>query len=348
MHERPAAFSLRKGMDFMKNSVREIIDQNGVMVIDGSMSTALEHLGANLNSKLWTARALAESPDLVKQVHLDYFRAGADCGITCSYQATIPGLMANGSTREEAEQLIARSVEIFIEARDQWWQEEGEKAGRAWPLCLAGIGPYGAYLADGSEYRGHYGVSDEVLDEFHRRRMEILHQVGADILLIETQPSLHEALLAAGIVEELGADYWISFSCMDEKHICEGDPIRKCAEVFAKDHPHLQMIGVNCSKPVYIEGLVRELRAGLQEAAKDGGRMIPIGVYPNSGEEYDAVTKTWHGTGDAKNFGEYALDYMKAGADAVGGCCTTVASHVEQVVAARKAFLASGGARKMR
>ena len=110
----------------MKNSVREIIDQNGVMVIDGSMSTALEHLGANLNSKLWTARALAESPDLVKQVHLDYFRAGADCGITCSYQATIPGLMANGSTREEAEQLIARSVEIFIEARDQWWQEEGE------------------------------------------------------------------------------------------------------------------------------------------------------------------------------------------------------------------------------
>jgi len=184
VHERPAAFSLRKGMDFMKNSVREIIDQNGVMVIDGSMSTALEHLGANLNSKLWTARALAESPDLVKQVHLDYFKAGADCGITCSYQATIPGLMANGSTREEAEALIARSVEIFIEARDQWWQEEGEKAGRAWPLCLAGIGPYGAYLADGSEYRGHYGVSDEVLDEFHRRRMEILHQAGADILRV--------------------------------------------------------------------------------------------------------------------------------------------------------------------
>ena len=323
------------------NTISDIISRNGIMVIDGSMSTALEHLGADLNSKLWTARALAESPELVRQVHLDYFRAGADCGITCSYQATIPGLTANGYTREEAEKLIARSVEIFIEARQQWWEEEGEKAGRAWPLCLAGIGPYGAYLADGSEYRGKYGVGDDVLDSFHRRRMEILHQAGADILLIETQPSLHEALLAAGIAEELGADYWISFSCADEKHICEGDPIRKCAEAFAKDHPHLQMIGVNCTKPVYISGLIKELRAGLQTA----GSTLPIGVYPNSGEEYDPVTKSWHGTGDAKNFGEYALDYMRAGADAVGGCCTTVASHVEQVVAARKAFIDGGRAR---
>ena len=293
-------------MENKHSTIAEIIEKNKIMVIDGSMSTALEHLGANLNSKLWTAKALEESPDLVRQVHLDYFRAGADCGITCSYQATIPGL---------------------------------------WPLCLAGIGPYGAYLADGSEYRGHYGVDDSVLDEFHRRRMEILHEAGADILLIETQPSLHEALLAAGIAEELGADYWISFSCMDDKHICEGDPIRKCAEAFAKGHPHLQMIGVNCTKPAFITGLIKELRAGLNTTEQ--GKKIPIGVYPNSGEEYDPVTKTWHGVGDSKNFGEYALDYMRAGADAAGGCCTTVASHVEQVIAAKEAFLAGGSARAM-
>ena len=318
------------------SSIREIIDRNGIMVIDGSMSTALENLGANLNSKLWTAKALEVSPELVRQVHLDYFKAGADCGITCSYQATIPGLMNAGCTKEEAEELIARSVELFIEARKEWWEEEGEKEGRAWPLCLAGIGPYGAFLADGSEYRGHYGVSDEVLDEFHRRRMEILHEAGADILLIETQPSLHEALLAAGIAEELGADYWISFSCKDGKHICEGDLIRDCAKAFAEGHSHCKMIGVNCSKPEHIESLVRELKAGLE------GADIPVGVYPNSGEEYDAVTKTWHGTGDGKDFGEYALSYMKAGADAVGGCCTTVGKHVQQVVEARRRFLEEG------
>ena len=318
-------------------TIQQIIDTNGIMIIDGSMSTALENLGADLNSKLWTARALERSPELVKQVHLNYVRAGADCGITCSYQATSPGLMENGFSLEEAEALIARSVKIFKEAREEWWEEEGRDAGRVWPLCLAGIGPYGAYLADGSEYRGKYGVSDEVLDQFHRRRMEILHEAGADILLIETQPSLHEALRAADIAEELGADYWISFSCCDGRHIWEGDLICDCAKAFSQGHPHLRMIGVNCSKPEYIESLILELRAGTD---------LPIGVYPNSGEEYDAVTKTWHkaggGDGEGRDFGDYALAYMKCGASAVGGCCTTVEKHVLQCVAAREEFIKEG------
>ena len=242
----------------------------------------------------------------------------------------------NGVTGIMPQIKQSRYEKGIVKSFDKWWEEEGQKEGRAWPLCLAGIGPYGAFLADGSEYRGHYGVSDEVLDEFHRRRMEILHEAGADILLIETQPSLHEALLAAGIAEELGADYWISFSCRDGKHICEGDLIRDCAKALSEGHPHCRMIGVNCSKPEYIESLVRELKAGIGE--KD----LPVGVYPNSGEEYDPVTKTWHGSGDGKDFGEYALAYMKAGADAVGGCCTTVQKHVLQVVEARRQFLEEG------
>lgn len=148
----------------MRQTLKNILDQNKILVIDGSMGTALENLGADLNNSLWTARVLADRPELVKQVHLDYFRAGADAGITCSYQASIPGLVANGFTEQEAEELITRSVTIFQEARQEWWDREGKAAGRAWPLCLAGVGPYGAYLADGSEYRGHYGVSREDLE----------------------------------------------------------------------------------------------------------------------------------------------------------------------------------------
>ncbi len=304
------------------------------MVIDGSMSTALEKLGANLNSRLWTAKALARTPELVKQVHLDYFRAGADCGITCSYQATIPGLMENGYTEEEAKALIARSVSVFLEARDEWWEAEGKASGRAWPLCLAGIGPYGAYLADGSEYRGKYGIGRAKLRAFHQERMEILWNAGADLLLIETQPSLEEALVEAQIAEELGADYWVSFSCRDGKHIHEGDLLRDCAEALSVDHPHLKMIGVNCTKPEYIGELIGELK---------GAAALPVAVYPNSGEEYDPLTKTWHGQADQKSFGEYALDYFRRGADAVGGCCTTVDTHIRQVVFARNQYLKERG-----
>ena len=158
----------------MRITLQETLEKTGILVIDGSMSTALEALGCDLNDSLWTARVLAEQPDLVRQVHLNYFRAGADCSISSSYQATIPGLTARGYSTREAEDFIARSVELLLEARESWWQQEGRDSGRAMPLCLGAVGPYGAYLADGSEYRGNYGVSDDVLRQFHRRRMEIL------------------------------------------------------------------------------------------------------------------------------------------------------------------------------
>ena len=319
----------------MKASLEHILAKERIMVIDGSMSTALAHLGADLNTDLWTAMTLARQPELVRQVHINYFRAGADCGITCSYQATIPGLMRHGFSREGAEEVISNAVRIFLDARETWWREEGEAAGRAFPLCLAGIGPYGAYLANGSEYTGRYGVSDRELFDFHRRRMELLWEAGADLLLIETQPSLREAQIEAQIAEELGADYWISFSCRDREHICEGDRIRDCAAAFSRGYPHLKMIGVNCSKPEYITSLIGELRRGCD---------LPVGVYPNSGEIYDAATKKWASAVSGADFGAWALDYMKAGAAAVGGCCTTAERHVRQVAEARAAYLALGEA----
>lgn len=316
-------------MNSQRASLPGLLEACGQLVIDGSMSTALEQMGVNLNHKLWTAKALVECPEKVKQVHWNYFHAGADCGITCSYQATIPGLMKAGYTQAEAEHIITESVRLFLEAREEWWQAEGKAAGRAWPLCLAGIGPYGAYLADGSEYRGSYGVSDETLREFHQRRMQLLWEAGADALLIETQPSLSEVLIEADLAEQLGADYWVSFSCRDGSRINEGDRIADCAKVLSQGHPHLRMIGVNCTKPVYIDSLIRELRQATS---------LPIAVYPNSGEEYDPVTKTWHGAQDGKSFYDYALSYFKNGAAAVGGCCTTTEVHVQQVDKARAAF----------
>ena len=313
--------------------IQTLLDQTGRIVIDGSMSTALEQLGADLNCSLWTARSLANTPELVRQVHLNYFRAGADCGITCSYQATIRGLTENGFTHEQAREIITRSVAVFRDARDEWWAAEGKPQGRAWPLCLAGVGPYGAYLADGSEYRGRYAISDEALYAFHKERAELLWQAGADLLLFETQPSLGEALIEARIAEEMGADYIVSFSCMDDLHTNEGQPVRECAETLSKGHPHLRMIGVNCTRPEYIVSLIHELRRGCD---------LPIAVYPNSGETYDPETKTWHGSGLGRRFEDYALDYFRAGASAVGGCCTTIYAHVEQVVRARETYLSMG------
>ena len=153
---------------------------------------------------------------------------------------------------------------------------------------------------------------------------------------------MREALVEAKIAEEMGADYWISFSCGDDKHINEGTKIAECARAFSRDphkYPHLKMIGVNCTKPAYIVSLIREFRTATD---------LPIAVYPNSGEEYDPVTKTWHGTNDKRTFYDYALSYFQNGATAVGGCCTTVESHIRQVTQARRDFEKAGIILKMR
>lgn len=303
----------------------------GVMVIDGSMSTALENLGCDLNDSLWTAKVLIQEPEKIRKVHYDYLEAGADCGITASYQASVPGLTAKGFSEKEAEDIIVRSAGLFQEARAEFMKTHPE---RTMPLCLAGCGPYGAYLADGSEYRGKYGVTDEVLYDFHKKRAELLWQAGADVLLFETNPSLHEALIEADIAEQMHADYWISFSCADGSHIWEGNTISECASVLSHDHPHLKMIGVNCTKPMYILDLI----AAMKEHTD-----LPIAVYPNAGEVYDPVSKTWTKEGgDPTPFGNYALRWMEAGASAVGGCCTTVNRHIREVTAARAKYYAAG------
>ena len=173
----------------------------------------------------------------------------------------------------------------------------------------------------------------EVLRQFHARRMELLRNAGADLLLIETQPSLQEALLEADLAEQMGADYWVSFTCGDDTHTWEGDDIRDCAKALSENHPHLKMIGVNCVAPHLVSGLVEKLKASCD---------LPIGVYPNSGETYDPITKTWSGPKDGVRFGDYAYQWMEAGVSAIGGCCQTVADHIRQVTEARKRFLKRG------
>lgn len=266
-------------------------------------------------------------------MHLGYFRAGADCGITASYQATIPGLTARGYSRQEAEDCIARSVELFREARESWWAQEGRDSGRARPLCLGAVGPYGAYLADGSEYRGNYGVSDDVLRDFHRRRMEILWEAGSDLLLLETQPSLHEALIEADIAEELGADYWISFSCRDGSHIHEGDRDRRLRR---RPLP---------GPPPPADDRRQLHTAPVRGAPHRGAERFHFPAYrglPQQRREYDPATKTWHGSRDGVTFGDYAHRWMRAGAKAVGGCCRTVDSHIREVAKAREIYLKLG------
>ncbi|WP_066936043.1 homocysteine S-methyltransferase [Microtetraspora fusca] len=282
---------------------------SSTLILDGGLATHLEALGCDLSDDLWSAKLLIEDPGMIRQVHLDYYAAGADVATTASYQASIPGFVRRGLTSREAADLIRLSVELAVQARDT--------AGHG--LVAASVGPYGAYLADGSEYTGDYDLDEAELTAWHRDRLEILANAGADLLACETIPSLAEARALATLLGELpSVRAWVSFSCRDDEHISDGTPLRECAALFA-ELPQVIAVGVNCTAPRHIPGLIGRLKGK------------PVVVYPNSGETWDAAGRRWLGLTDPVEYGEAAARWHALGAAYVGGCCRTTPEHIRQI-----------------
>ena len=298
----------------MRDPIDSFLAQRPLMILDGALATELERRGADLNDPLWSARCLIERPDLIREVHLDYFNAGADVATTATYQATFEGFARRGIEGARAAQLMRDAVTLAVAARDEFWAVEANRAGRSRPLVAASIGPYGAMLADGSEYRGHYALDDAALADFHRPRLKVLAEAGADLLACETLPSLREARVLANLLREFpDACAWFSFSCRDGGHTSEGDPMGECAAELQR-HPQIAAVGVNCTPPQYVTPLLRQMQGRTDK---------PLAAYPNSGELYDASSKQWRGHPGAFEFGEEARRWHAEGARLIGGCCRT-------------------------
>jgi homocysteine S-methyltransferase len=311
------------------NPIAEYLDssplRSGTIILDGALATELEARGASLLDELWSAKTLIEQPDLIRAVHLDYFRAGADVATTATYQASFEGFARRGIDAAAAAALMRAAVDLARSARDEFWADPANRAGRLRPLVAASIGPYGATLADGSEYRGNYALSDAGLRAFHLPRLRVLAGSGADLLAIETVPCAREALVLAQLVQELAPiPAWIAFSCRDGAHTCEGQRIRDCVAPL-NDFAQVAAVGINCTAARFIMPLLRELRDCTDK---------PLLVYPNSGESFDAVRKCWHGDADPAAYAAAAAAWRREGARLIGGCCRTTPADIRAVRAA--------------
>jgi homocysteine S-methyltransferase len=268
------------------------------LVLDGGLGTRLEERGADVSSPLWSARVLADEPDRVLDVHRDYFAAGADVAITASYQVTFEGCARAGFGSDETTGLLRRSVELARRARDE--------AGHGW--VAASIGPYGAMLADGSEYRGDLGLGVDELRRWHRERIRVLAGAGADLIAVETLPSLVEVEAVLAELDGSGASAWISVTPLHGR-LRSGEPVASAFELAA-GVDEVVAVGVNCCAPGEVLGAI--------DAAREvTGK--PIVVYPNSGETWDADARRWRG--DAVFPTELVQSWRVAGAALVGGCC---------------------------
>ncbi len=303
----------------MPNPIASILKTQNVVILDGALATELERRGCDLNDPLWSARVLLETPELIREIHADYFAAGADCAVTASYQATFEGFAQRGLSADQAANLMQLSVRLALEARDAFWAKPENCVSRVRPFVAASVGPYGAFLADGSEYRGDYGLNELELMAFHRPRLAVLVASGADILACETIPSLLEATALAKLLEEFpGTKAWISFSARDGVHVNNGETFAECVQAL---EPFGQVIavGVNCTAPQFIPDLLRSARGFTQK---------PLVVYPNSGETYDPTLKCWSGEETCQSFASEARVWFDAGANLIGGCCRTNPEHI--------------------
>lgn len=306
------------------NPLRSIFEKQDFLLLDGAMATELEARGCNLADNLWSAKVLVDNPELIREVHLDYFRAGAQVAITASYQATPAGFAARGLDEAQSKALIGKSVELARKAREAYLAENPQ----AGTLLVAGsVGPYGAYLSDGSEYRGDYVRSKDEFQAFHRPRVEALLDAGADLLACETLPNFTEIKVLAELLAEYPrARAWFSFTLRDSEHLSDGTPLREVVALLA-NYPQVLAIGINC---IALENTT----AALQHL--HGLTALPLVVYPNSGEHYDAQSKTWHTHGEAcATLAGYLPQWLAAGAKLIGGCCRITPADIAELNALR-------------
>lgn len=301
------------------NTLKQLLVSKKVLVLDGGFATELEKYGADLNHELWSARVLIEQPDLVKQVHRSYLEAGADLILSGTYQASTEGFMRYGMSPEAARELLREGVRLAVESRNTFVEDIATKN---YPLVGASVGPFGAYLADGSEYTGTYAVSREDLYRFHQERLSLFLAAGPDFIAFETTPNVMEADVYVDLLEGF-PDFpaILSFSCGSPDSLVSGESLEAAISLATKA-TNIAAIGVNCCAPE-LAGKVLETLRKLTDK--------PLLVYPNRGENWDSHNKCWIDSGKEVNLTDSVRNWIRDGVAIVGGCCRTDPEYIRQL-----------------
>ena len=294
------------------------LSQPSFLILDGALATELEKKGANLNDPLWSAKVLLDQPELIKETHLQYLKSGADIISTSTYQATFQGFSLKGISKKNATALFQLSVHLANEARDIFTTQA---EGKPLPLIAGSIGPYGAFLADGSEYRGDYALDKNALKNFHQERVAVLIDSGVDMLLFETIPNLTEMQAILELLEEsTHCPSIISFSCRDGK-LADGSSFEEAVWTAAQQCS-IYAVGVNCLHPDMVAPLFRRLNDKINK---------PLLAYPNNGNLWDAHNKCWIGSGQNMEMEQLWPEWIRLGIKIIGGCCNTTPKDIQQL-----------------
>ena len=309
--------------------------QKPFAVLDGGLATAIEAKGADLNHPLWSAKVLKENPEFIFDSHFEFMEAGGDFVLTASYQASVIGFKDYGLYDREARETIFSSIMLACYAREKYAERQRQNKEEPRNILIgASCGPYGATLADGSEYAASYidqqtgTVKKEIsadLVDYYQTKIEILlaprKNFTCNFLAFETLPAAIEAQVIAAIMKKYpGARYWLSFSNAQEA---------ERAIKILSTNPQVIGFGLNCMSPDLALEALPALKAQL------GSSAAALVVYPNSGNVFDPVQKVWASVKPkAYDWSEFAKKANELGATVIGGCCQTTTKEIKAISSA--------------
>ena len=275
--------------------------------LDGGLSTALESNGNKLTTSLWSGELIRSKPAEITKAYLDFINAGAQIVITSSYQLSYSGCSNRGWSDAETDQALISSTQLAKDAITQ--------SGKSVKVA-ASVGPYGASLADGSEYKGNYRVSKSALKDFHARRLEILISTSPDYLALETMPDTFEVEVLLELLTDCPIPFWLSYSCKEGNQTNAGQSFQSAVYLAS----NAMAVGINCTKPELITEPLHSTKSNK-----------PFIVYPNSGRVWDAKNKVWTGSAAAGFSNKLVNEWIETGAEIIGGCCGIGAAQISEM-----------------
>ena len=295
------------------------LEAGGAVILDGAIGTELERLGARMDQGVWCARALAESPDLVHEVHRRYLDAGADVITANSYSATREAMQRHGLAAH-FEDWNRRAARIALEERD--------RSPRSGSVAVAGsVSSYGYF--DALDW-------EPLLDHF-RAQGAILVEEGVDLLILESLGSIARTVKAmVSATKDLGVPVWVALSCLRDRDtgavmhgIEESAEASHVAETYgplAETVREIMSIGGSAVLMMHSVRDVTEDAVKVMHGAWSG----PVGAYPNAGY-WTRPNWTFVDQVSPEVYLADARRWVEAGAAIVGGCCGVGVEHIRAV-----------------
>jgi S-methylmethionine-dependent homocysteine/selenocysteine methylase len=273
------------------------------ILLDGAMGTELQRRGADTRLPLWSARALVDAPDLVREIHRDEVEAGAEV-LTANTFRTHRRTLAKGGLGERSRELSDLAVRL---ARDAT-----AAAGRE-VLVAGSLSP----LEDC--YRPDLVPEDAALEGEHREQAESLAAAGVDLILLETHNTVREIVAAARAAKATGLPFVASMVTDGNGWLLSGETIEDAVRALEPSHSNPDAISINCVPAGRLSGDLARLAA-----AAPG---VPLAAYGNLGLPAD--DRGWSFTEELSPpaYAELARGWMALGARLVGGCCGTTPAH---------------------